>query len=417
MAAPATHLQTLEHAFTRHEGFVRNRLGGLGVPSEHVDDATQDVFEVLVRRIGDYDPERPFVPWMAGVARKVARKHRDRAQRRPVELVREPATTERSDPERAAMTDEAREQFGRFLARLSPEQWEVFVLSEVEGLRGTEIAAELGLNLSTVYARLRKAKAHLHRSVGRRRLRWLPAWLPFFGTGQAKAGLMPIAAGVVAIVVVAAAVATCGEEASTDPSSLREEAAAVAAVAPTSPQIASRVADPAGLAGVVAGLVSDEEPPTRRGDWVSAGSGVTTTDNGTLSNERHYRLVGDAVEFRITFIGDDDEPTSRSLVEMHADGLEIVQRLPDDLEIAAGETVEVFAKLRAIRDGVVRWGYRHGTVHSSSGSDMQYVLEAGRLRSCGPHECDAAASPLPEASGETNTLQNDNPASRHDDRR
>ncbi|MBL4689601.1 MAG: hypothetical protein JKY37_33750, partial [Nannocystaceae bacterium] len=144
--------------------------------------------------------------------------------------------------------------------------------------------------------------------------------------------------------------------------------------------------------GAAVGTVSDDEPPTRSGDWVSAGSGATTTEHATLSNERHYRLVGDTVEFRITFIGDDDEPTSRSLVEMHADGLEIVQRLPEDVEIAAGQTVEVFAKLRAIREGVVRWGYRHGTVRSTSGSDMQYVLEAGRLRSCGPDECGGAAS-------------------------
>ena len=72
------------------EGFVRKRLRGLGVPARSLDDATQDVFEVLVRRIGDYDPERPLVPWMAGVARKVAKRHREWEQRRAPPPLPEP---------------------------------------------------------------------------------------------------------------------------------------------------------------------------------------------------------------------------------------------------------------------------------------------------------------------------------------
>ncbi|MFY0533997.1 RNA polymerase sigma factor [Nannocystis pusilla] len=56
-----------------------------------------------------------------------------------------------------------------FLGELDPDRWAVFVLSEIEGLRGTEIAAELGVNLSTVYARLRVAKAGFERTMARRR--------------------------------------------------------------------------------------------------------------------------------------------------------------------------------------------------------------------------------------------------------
>ena len=39
-------------------GFLRGRLRGLGVADQDLDDATQDVFEVMVRRIADYDPEQ-----------------------------------------------------------------------------------------------------------------------------------------------------------------------------------------------------------------------------------------------------------------------------------------------------------------------------------------------------------------------
>ena len=80
-SAPA---DPLAAAFTDHHAFVRERLRGLGVPPAELDDATQDVFEVLARRVADLDPERPVRAWLAGVARKVASRHRERGRRADV---------------------------------------------------------------------------------------------------------------------------------------------------------------------------------------------------------------------------------------------------------------------------------------------------------------------------------------------
>ena len=417
MAAPATSIDTLHHAFSEHEGFVRQRLRGLGVPPQFLDDATQDVFEVLVRRIGDYDPERPFVPWMAGVARKVAKRHRERGQRQPLSLVSEPVDAPRSDPERAAMTDEARRKFDRFLDRLTAEQWEVFVLSEIEGLKGTEISEELGVNLSTVYARLRKAKKQLRRATGPSR-NWLPAWLPVIGVGRRKATTAPVVGGVLGgglAISLGLGMCATNEDESNPP---RSKVTAVDATAPADPVasaavggVEARPADsPDADAKALAEAAADARAPENNDGWVAGPTGNVTEGDATFSRESHTRVRGDVVEFRMTYVGDDEVAMSQSLADMSADGMTIVQRLPDQIEIPAGEEVEVFAKVRATEPGVVRWRYRYGNGDSSAGSTFSYVFEDGELRSCEPHECDEDAPPLIE-SGQTKTVAIDNACS------
>ena len=67
---------------------MRRTLRRLGVSAERLDDAVQDVFEVLVRRIHDYDARYEPQRWLWGISRRVAWKHRGQAQRsdRVVEL-------------------------------------------------------------------------------------------------------------------------------------------------------------------------------------------------------------------------------------------------------------------------------------------------------------------------------------------
>jgi hypothetical protein len=113
------------------------------------------------------------------------------------------------DPERSVALHEAREALARFLEELDADRWAVFVLSEIEGLRGTEISAELGVKLSTVYARLRSAQRAFDRALSRRRARgrrWsrlggLLAWRP--AASFAAVSLRLLAAIVVAVIGIA----------------------------------------------------------------------------------------------------------------------------------------------------------------------------------------------------------------------
>jgi hypothetical protein len=109
-------------------------------------------------------------------------------------------------PERGVARREAADILDEFLGSLDADKCAVFVLSELEGRRGPEIAEQLQVNLNTVYARLRAARQRFdeamidHREPARRPLfaAWLgwawPAWL-----GKPAAAL-----GVAAIAVVVA---------------------------------------------------------------------------------------------------------------------------------------------------------------------------------------------------------------------
>ncbi|MCY1014013.1 hypothetical protein OV079_52530 [Nannocystis pusilla] len=96
---PSRPIDLLREACARHEAYLRGRLRGLGVPEAGLDDAVQDVFEVLVRRIGAYDRRFSLRQWMAGVARKIARRHRERALRAPGALEEAEMAAPGLDPE------------------------------------------------------------------------------------------------------------------------------------------------------------------------------------------------------------------------------------------------------------------------------------------------------------------------------
>jgi RNA polymerase sigma-70 factor (ECF subfamily) len=71
----------------------------------------------------------------------------------PVNLV-DPA----SGPDARAAAEQALRHLQRLLDALSDDQREVFVLTELEQLTAPEISEALGLNLNTVYSRLRLAR-------------------------------------------------------------------------------------------------------------------------------------------------------------------------------------------------------------------------------------------------------------------
>jgi RNA polymerase sigma-70 factor (ECF subfamily) len=139
-----------------HAGFVARSLRHLGVAELHLDDLVQDVFLVVHRRLRDFDGRGPLRAWLYGIARGVAanyRRGRVRTHRR-LELV------QASTPSEERMSDqvEAVQLVEQFLAGLKEIHREIFILSEIEGLSGPEIAEALGLNLNTVYARVRKTR-------------------------------------------------------------------------------------------------------------------------------------------------------------------------------------------------------------------------------------------------------------------
>lgn len=145
--------------------FVWRILRRLGVPQDQLEDACQDVFLVLHRRLPQIDPRVSLRSWLFGTARRVAadvRRGRDRHARRLQALA-----VVRDGPvrERAVEQAEAADFVQRFLERLDHDRRMVFILADLEGMTAPEIAEALEVKLNTVYSRLRAARAEFERAV------------------------------------------------------------------------------------------------------------------------------------------------------------------------------------------------------------------------------------------------------------
>jgi RNA polymerase sigma-70 factor (ECF subfamily) len=147
-------------------------IGGLAGDEE---DLAQEVFLVVRRRLPGFDG-RNLPGWLYGIAARTVRDRRRRAwfrnlwRRRatqPLEALSSSAPGPAEIMERA----EARRLLARLLGRLSEKRRTVYVLFEIEGLSGPEIAAAQGIPVKTVWTRLHHARRDLAAQLARLRRR------------------------------------------------------------------------------------------------------------------------------------------------------------------------------------------------------------------------------------------------------
>lgn len=168
-AAAAAASLTVAEVYERHAAMVFRALRALGVPPASLDDAVQDVFLVVHRRLGEFEGRAALTTWLFAIARRVAADHRRRVPRgtQPLSAVVEVADAG-ADPARAAQTAEAARAVLAILDTLDAEQREVFVLMELEQLAAPAVAEIVGAPLNTVYSRLRLARARFEQALARR---------------------------------------------------------------------------------------------------------------------------------------------------------------------------------------------------------------------------------------------------------
>lgn len=395
--------EALSEACARHEAYLRGRLRGLGVAESGLDDAVQDVFEVLVRRIGEYDPRFSLRQWMAGVARRIARRHRERDGRAPAVIDEEQVASTLLDPERWTSQQEGLARLREFLHALDRDRWAVFVLSEIEGLRGTEIAAELGVNLSTVYARLRSARAMFERSMARRRGGELRSWLalPLFGgptPGRSAAFVTPgVLVGVLSTGLGAAVVTRGCEGPGTEGGAAAVEK--VAARVETRPIAVSEARE--NERGEV-GLLTRRGALTGEADegWLNGGSGSSHRGKASWTHKIRHRLEEDVLALEVVYEGDEAEAVDFDVGWVELEQVTLIEGPPSwPVRLAAGERRVLTLRARAKAEGVVRLGLQQGRKvgEATSGSLFSFVLEGGRLRACGEGECLRTAPSITES--------------------
>ncbi len=163
-AAPAlaeANRRRLAAVFHAELDFVWRCLRRWGLAREQADDAAQQVFLVLARRLADVEAgkERAF---LYATALRVARTaRRSQVRRREVgdeALERQPGGR---DPEQAALHRGRVALLDRVLAELPDELRDVLVLFEIEEMTAAAIAELLELAPGTVASRIRRARAEV----------------------------------------------------------------------------------------------------------------------------------------------------------------------------------------------------------------------------------------------------------------
>jgi RNA polymerase sigma-70 factor (ECF subfamily) len=154
---------TFEAVYSEHFAFAWRTARALGVPSALIDDAVQEVFIVINRRLCDYRPTASVRSWVFGVVRRVAKDFRrsDKRRGRMVEVNDEHLGSSIGNPYTAATHSQALRIVEDFADTLDDERRELFVLSELERMPTPEVASALDLNINTVYSRLKALRQNL----------------------------------------------------------------------------------------------------------------------------------------------------------------------------------------------------------------------------------------------------------------
>ena len=176
-ALPTDAELTVTALYEAHVDFVWRSLRRLGVPLSRLDDAVQDVFLVVHRRLGGFELRSSVKTWLFGIVLRVARDHhrwrRRNEQAAPAEAPPDPELlVDETSPgplERAQQADAVR-LLDELLSGMTVEKREVFLLAELEQLTAPEIGTLLGIRLTTVYSRLRTARIEFEQALARRRV-------------------------------------------------------------------------------------------------------------------------------------------------------------------------------------------------------------------------------------------------------
>jgi RNA polymerase sigma-70 factor (ECF subfamily) len=160
---------SFEQTYNDYFDFVWLSLRRLGVAAEQLDDATQDVFVVVCRKLSEFEYRSQLKTWLFAIALRVARSHRrgrpDLSS--PVEPEQLPSAS--ASPHEALAEARALRLVGEVLDSMDEEQRAVFIMAELEQIPVPEVAQVLNLNLNTTYSRLRLARQHFNACVARHR--------------------------------------------------------------------------------------------------------------------------------------------------------------------------------------------------------------------------------------------------------
>ena len=167
-----------EDVYEEHVTFVWRSARRLGVSESAADDVVQEIFLVVHRRLAEFEGRSSLKTWLFAIVLSVVRDHRRSVKRKSPHHAQSAPTdpdtlTDRSSlgPHEAVARAEGLVLLHDLLETLDDDKREIFVLAELEQLAAPDIAEATGMNVNTVYTRLRAARQDFNTALSRHRLR------------------------------------------------------------------------------------------------------------------------------------------------------------------------------------------------------------------------------------------------------
>ncbi len=161
--APLTPGLDFDELYRQHFDFVCRSLRLLGVARDALEDASQDVFGVALRRLDEFEGKSSVKTWIFAIVQRVASNHRrtERRKRSPLEALSDVTAALGPSPEAAAQAAQSAALIQTFSDSLDEGRRALLVLGVIEGLSMREVASALGIAVPTAYTRLRALRRTL----------------------------------------------------------------------------------------------------------------------------------------------------------------------------------------------------------------------------------------------------------------
>ncbi len=149
----------LREVFDAHHAFVWRSARRLGVSMLDVDDVVQETFIVVARRIEDFEGRSSMRTWLFAIVANVSHTYR-RSDARRLRKAQAVQAVSSASTDATAQSD-AVDLVHKLAADLQDDQRTAWILTDLEGMTAREIADELGVNVNTVYSRVRTARKQI----------------------------------------------------------------------------------------------------------------------------------------------------------------------------------------------------------------------------------------------------------------
>jgi RNA polymerase sigma-70 factor (ECF subfamily) len=159
-----------DEVYAQHVRFVWRTVRSFGVAEAQLEDAVQDVFIVVHRRLAEFAGRARIETWLFAIARRVAGAYRRTAMRKSDrnDAIDDVVLAAADDTFAALSRAQAAAAVAAVLDTFDEDKRIVFTLVELEQMSVPDVAELLGINLNTAYSRLRLARRAFEAAVAKR---------------------------------------------------------------------------------------------------------------------------------------------------------------------------------------------------------------------------------------------------------